>query len=209
MKILLAGASPSILVKVEVALRLRWSDVHVLAPMDLETALETVEEEDPEVVLLQPSALGWPLEGFIQRLRAFSMVPLVVLEGIVALLRRVQRSEFPADQRISSGGLFLDPSTYEVHLHNQKVGLTFTEFRLLYLLVQNRGAVLSHTTISQQIWGDEVDSSGLAKKYIQRIRRKLGDDPRSPRWIASIHGVGYRFLGASPDGQLAQGAVAS
>ena len=75
--------------------------------------------------------------------------------------------------------------------------LTFTEFRPLHLLLRNRGIVVSHETLGRTLWGDEVYSSGLVKKYVQRLRRKLGDTAQEPCWIVSIHGTGYRFISPS------------
>ena len=72
--------------------------------------------------------------------------------------------------------------------------LTSTEFRLLHLLLDNRGNVVSHDFIARSLWGEQVDSSALVKKYIQRLRRKLDDDPQNPKWIANVYGVGYRIL---------------
>lgn len=229
MKVLFAGAAPEAVVKVEVAVRLRWPLARVIVPGDADSVLDAIGDEDPDIVLFQPGLDTWSTESFIQRVRAFSDVPLVVMEGedageldevkaletgaddylsrsaslievtahFVALLRRVQRAGFPAEEAVSAGDLLVNPATYEVHLQSQRVDLTYTEFRLLYFLARNRGNVLPHNTISQHIWGDEVDSTDLLKKYIQRLRRKLGDNPQAPRWIASVHGIGYRFLAVS------------
>ena len=119
-----------------------------------------------------------------------------IMVRIWALLRRVgvhpsHESEGP----LSSGRLFINPATYEVFLNQQRVSLTSTEFRLLHLLIKNRGTVVAHQTLERALWGDQVDSSRLVKKYVQRLRRKLEDDAREPMWIASVHGVGYRFIG--------------
>jgi len=82
------------------------------------------------------------------------------------------------------------------------VVLTSTEFRLLHLLVKNRGTVVAHQTLERALWGGYMDSSKLVKKYVQRLRRKLGDHAREPVWIASVHGVGYRFIGPALGSQL-------
>ncbi len=117
---------------------------------------------------------------------------------MVALMRRVWRTELPEeDQPLASGALLLNPATYEVLLHGKRMALTSTEFRLLHLLLKNRGTVATHRFLELALWGDRVDSSALVKKYIQRLRRKLGDDPQEPEWIANVYGVGYRFLGGS------------
>ena len=96
---------------------------------------------------------------------------------------------------LSSGRLSINPSTYEVFLADQRVNMTSTEFSLLHLLVRNRGTVVAHQTMERTLWPGPGDNSRLVKKYVQRLRRKLGDDPKEPSWIASIHGVGYRFIG--------------
>ena len=115
-----------------------------------------------------------------------------------ALLRRSgMRVSRDAESPLHSGNLIINPATYEVFMDDRRITLTSTEFRLLYLLVKNRGTVVTRQTLEQTLWGEQVDSYGLVKKYVQRLRRKLGDNARSPSWIASIHGVGYRFIGPS------------
>ena len=121
-----------------------------------------------------------------------------IMARVWALLRRSGANERTEQEKpLRSGQLLVNPTTFEVFLGDQRVVLTSTEFRLLHLLLKNRGIVVSHKTLGQTIWGDEVDSSGLVKKYVQRVRRKLGETAREPSWIVSIHGTGYRFIGPS------------
>ncbi len=102
---------------------------------------------------------------------------------------------------LQSGPLMINPATYEVFLEGNRLSLTSTEFRMLHLLVRNWGMVVSHKALESTLWGDQVDCASLVKKYVQRLRRKLDDDAREPVWIASIHGVGYRFIGPAPTSQ--------
>jgi len=119
-----------------------------------------------------------------------------MMARVWALLRRTGAHERQEEERpLHSGPLLLNPTTYEVYMGERRVVLTSTEFRLLHLLLKNRGIVVSHQTLGHSIWGEEVDSSGLVKKYVQRVRKKLGDGAQEPRWIVSIHGTGYRFVG--------------
>ncbi|MDA0771118.1 MAG: helix-turn-helix domain-containing protein [Chloroflexi bacterium] len=76
--------------------------------------------------------------------------------------------------------------------------LTPTEFKLLYLLAKNRHMTLSQEFIQRVIWADDIEAGDTLKKYVQRLRRKLGDDARNPIWIKTVHGVGYRFSSPTP-----------
>ena len=115
------------------------------------------------------------------------------------LLRRVGIARQEEEKPLRSGDLLVNPITYEVFLGDRRLVLTSTEFRLLHLLLKNRGIVLSYQTLGSSLWGDEVDSSGQVKKYVGRVRRKLGDTVEQPRWIVSVHGTGYRFVGPTED----------
>ena len=119
----------------------------------------------------------------------------------VALLRRAQL--FPSNEAASpasSGTLHLDPRTMEVSLAGSKLDLTPTEFRLLQALMRNRGSVVTRRFLEQNLWDSRSDAASLVKKYVQRLRMKLGDDSAAPSWIANVPGVGYRFVGPSEDG---------
>jgi DNA-binding response OmpR family regulator len=123
-----------------------------------------------------------------------------IMVRIWALVRRTGiRPASDNEGSFSSGRLFINPANYEVFLGDQRIYLTFTEFRLLHLLVKNRGTVVTHRTLERAIWGEQVESSRLVKKYVQRLRHKLQDDASKPHWVASVHGVGYRFIGPLPN----------
>ncbi len=115
---------------------------------------------------------------------------------ILALLRRSQL--FPSSEGAAaavSGGLQLDPKTVEASMDGRSLQLTPTEFKLLLALMRNRGSVVSRRYLEQNIWDNRSDSQSLLKKYVQRLRGKLGDNPVTPRWISNVPGVGYRFVG--------------
>ena len=116
-----------------------------------------------------------------------------LIARMVALTRRTRCSSTEQQPTLSNGPLTVDPASYEVFLHGRRLTLTPTEFRMLYLLLNNRGNVLSREFIARSIWGDQVDSTALVKKYIQRLRRRLNDTAQDPRWIANVHGVGYKL----------------
>ncbi|MCH8826050.1 MAG: response regulator transcription factor [Chloroflexi bacterium] len=124
---------------------------------------------------------------------------MIVVARIVALMRRVGLSRDRSEESpIFCGDLVINPATYEVYLKNERLMLTPTEFKLLYLLAKNRHMTLSQEFIQRVIWADDIEAGDTLKKYIQRLRRKLGDDARNPIWIKTVHGVGYRFSSPTP-----------
>ena len=119
-----------------------------------------------------------------------------------ALMRRAgTTATYETENPLTSGQLMVNPATYEAFLSGRRLTLTTTEFRMLFLLIKNWGIVVSRQTLERTLWGERVDSYGLVKKYVQRLRQKLGDDAREPFWIANVHGVGYRFIGPTPKAQ--------
>ena len=119
---------------------------------------------------------------------------MVLMARVVAVLRRVGLAKREnADSPIRCGELMIDPANYEVFLGTKRVVLTPTEFKLLYFLGKNRHMTLSQDFIRRGIWADDTQAGDALKKYIQRLRRKLGDDARDPKWIKTVHGLGYRL----------------
>ena len=119
---------------------------------------------------------------------------MVVMARVVALLRRVGiGNQHENESPIRCGSLLLNPATYEAFMGENRLVLTPTEFRLLHLLAKNRHITLTQEFIQRAIWADEIESGSTLKKYVQRLRKKLGDDARNPIWIRTVHGIGYRF----------------
>lgn len=80
---------------------------------------------------------------------------------IVALTRRTRPPVTDHQPTLSNGPLTVDPASYEAFLHGSRLTLTPTEFRMLYLLLNNRSNVLSREFIARSIWGDQVGSTAL------------------------------------------------
>jgi len=156
----------------------RFSDIPIIVAIESENEMEVVK------------ALELGADDFI-RLPCNLME---VMARVVALVRRVGLTKQRSDETpIRCGELLINPATYEVYLGSDRLVLTPTEFRLLHLLAKNRHVTLTQNFIQRMIWSDDVQAGETLKKYIQRLRRKLGDDARNPTWIKTVHGVGYRF----------------
>lgn len=122
--------------------------------------------------------------------------PMVLLARVKAILRRSQMPELRGEEKAwVSGNLVIDLATRETTLSGKPVKLTPTEYQLLYHLVRNEGKVLSHRFLLQKVWGEEyIDSIEFIKKYIHRLREKLGDDLSNPKLILSERGMGYKLI---------------
>ena len=120
-----------------------------------------------------------------------------VVARIRAVLRRVSR-EGAGNQggsgALEVGELRLDPAAYSVTLAGEPVELTRKEFQLLELLMRNAGIVVTRERLLDEVW--DVSWFGSTKTldvHVGALRRKLGDDPSSPRWLHTVRGVGFRF----------------
>lgn len=120
----------------------------------------------------------------------------LLIAQVQALLRRAGGVPLLTLPTLSLSGLTLDPATHTVRRHElAPVRLTHLEFRLLYALMIHRGQVLPTDTIVQRVWGYAGDggSRELVRGLISRLRAKVEADPRQPRYIVTIPGVGYAF----------------
>lgn len=157
-----------------------FSDVPIIVAQE--------EEDESEMQVVKALELG--ADDYIK----MPCNLMVVMARVVALLRRVGLAKNRSEESvIHCGDLVIDPSNYEVFLRSERLMLTPTEFKLLYLLAKNRHMTLSQEFIHRIVWGEDIQVGETLKKYIQRLRRKLGDDARDPTWIKTVHGVGYRF----------------
>ena len=120
--------------------------------------------------------------------------PRELVARIQSILRRVQVKSSSGVKKI--GGLSIDFHKLEVTVDEKPVGLTSSEFECLALLVKNSGKVLNRDQIIEQLRGIEWDAFNRSVDItMSRLRQKLGDDPKNPRFIKTIWGTGYLFIG--------------
>ncbi len=90
--------------------------------------------------------------------------------------------------------LVVDTDKHRVWLKDREIRLTPNEYKVLVLLAQNRGKVLTHRFIVENIWGGIVESDTQSLRVCMgNLRRKLGEDPSQPEYIITEIGVGYRL----------------
>lgn len=111
-----------------------------------------------------------------------------------ALLRRAQLSSTDADQGYTDSYLSIDLHRRHVYVQGTKIHLTPTEFKLLAVLLENSGRVVSQRDLLEQVWGQEyIDDVYYPRVYISQLRRKIEPDPSNPIYILTEHRIGYRF----------------
>lgn len=225
MKVLVVDDEPHIVELV--AYHLEREGFTVVTAADGVEALEKVEEEGPDVVVLDVMLPG--LDGFsvCQRIRRRHAVPIILLTArtaeddrvfgldvgaddyvtkpfgarelvarVKAVLRRARRYGEP-DAVLRRGELTIDGERRRARLAGEPLELTPKEFDLLYMLAGRPGRVFSREELLRDVWGyDYAGSTRTVDVHVQRLRHKLGDSPTAPRFIETVHGIGYRFKDA-------------
>ena len=109
-----------------------------------------------------------------------------------AVLRRIKlRGERP-QPTFRSGELVADFASHKVTLAGKEIPLTATEYRILSYLARNAARTVTPDDILRNVWGEEyVGETPIIYVNITRLRKKLGDDVRSPRYILTKAGIGY------------------
>lgn len=124
--------------------------------------------------------------------------PLEMVSRVKAQLRRFTLYNGNGRQESSeiydNGGLIVNHETHECTLYERAVNLSPTEFNILWLLCQNAGKVVSTEDIFEKVWGEKyLDSNNTVMVHIRRIREKLNEPPRNPKFIKTVWEVGYKI----------------
>ena len=190
-----------------------------------ELGLRQLKTDPPDLIILDVMLPGMDGFTVLRKIRETSAIPVIMLtaRGDLAdrvvgleigaddylpkpfepreLVARIQavlrRGEHQADNdRVEVGGLVMDWTTRTTRLNNKILNLTTAEFDLLGLLVRSRGRVLSRDHIMSESHGVDLEAFDRSVDVlISRLRVKLGDDPSTPRFIRTVRGVGYSYIG--------------
>jgi DNA-binding response OmpR family regulator len=204
--------------------RLEKSGYSVASAGDGREGLRRLYDIHPDVVLLDvvmPGIDGWKT---LELIRDVSEVPVIMLTSrdtelervrglrggaddyvgkpfspteltarIEAVLRRAREKE-PAKERFDDAVVSIDFAAREVTVRGESVSLTPLEFRLLAVLTEHAGQVLSRQQLIDLVWGENYSSSGdPVKIYIGYVRRKIESDAANPELIETVRGFGYRY----------------
>jgi two-component system, OmpR family, KDP operon response regulator KdpE len=220
-RILVVDDEPTILATIAPLLRGHRYDV--VTAMSGHAALESIDREAPDLIILD---LGLPdIDGVTvcARIRESHAMPIIVLSargaeqdkvraldagaddyvtkpfGIEELLARIRvalrRMEtLPPSEPIVRGQLVIDRERFRVLVDGKEVRLTPKEFDLLTYMAQHPGRVLTHRAILKAIWGPHaVDQPEHLRVLVGSLRKKIERDPSTPQYIVTEPWVGYRF----------------
>jgi DNA-binding response OmpR family regulator len=122
--------------------------------------------------------------------------PRELLARIHAVLRR---GAAPARARFTAGGLVIDHEAREVTVDGRRVVLTHHEFELLAALARANGRVLSREQLMDGLRGQDYEAFDRSiDVHVSKLRAKLEEDPRAPRYIKTVRGVGYALVRPEP-----------
>ena len=118
---------------------------------------------------------------------------------VSAVIRRAQVEPTERSRSLyANGDLVIDPEKLEVLKSGERIELTSTELRLLVILAENAGRVLTHRQLLESVWGPEyVDDVDYTKLFIWRLRQKIEANPKKPEYILTERGIGYRLARSS------------
>ncbi|HXF61036.1 MAG TPA: response regulator transcription factor [Caldilineaceae bacterium] len=208
-------------------LYLEQAGYHVPVVYDGAEAMAAFRTERPDLVILDlmlPHVDGWEI---CRQIRQSSSVPIIMLTArseetdrivglelgaddyvtkpfspreVVARVRAVlRRSQGQVQALLRAGDVTVDLDRYTATVGGRPLDLTRYEFLILAALVRDPGRVLTRMQLLDQL--GEAAYAGYERvidQHIKNLRTKLGDDARRPRYIATVYGVGYKFLAPTP-----------
>jgi two-component system response regulator RegX3 len=190
----------------------------------LSAAREAYRRRTPDLVLLDVMLPDGDGRDLAREIRTSSDVPIIMLTArgeeidrvlglelgaddyvvkpfsareLAARIRAIMRRGHLAERRgpIQVGDIRLDPASREVTKGDQPIELAAREFDLLHMLMANAGTALRREQIMDEVWDPHwFGPTKTLDVHISWLRKKLEDDPASPRYITTIRGVGFRFL---------------
>ncbi len=185
-------------------------------------AIEKFQSEKPHLIILDLMIPYINGENVAQTIRKKSNVPIIMLTAkaeennritgleigaddyvlkpfspreLVVRVKNILRRSYPEEGVIKFNDLEIYPKEMTVFKEGKDMMLTAKEFRVLFALIKKPGTIFSREDIMNEIYSeyDDVVFDRTVDAYIKNIRKKLDDDPKSPKYIESVYGAGYRF----------------
>ncbi len=159
--------------------------------------------EGSDVPIIMLTALGeveQRIEGFEAGADDYLAKPFALRElelRVDALLRRSMRA--PAPPAFTAGDFEIDAARRKAHVRGTEIALTGREYELLVHLVRNPDRAISRDEILREVWGWSFGEPSTVTVHVRRLREKIEEDPREPRYLHTVWGAGYRFSANATD----------
>jgi len=152
----------------------------------------------PVILMTARSAPDERVRGLNAGADDYVTKPIFIDELVARVHAVLRRAQGQAVSVLEGDGVSVNLLTREVAAAGRAVELTNREYALLVHLLRSPGRVFTRIQLCEQVWQYHHDpGTNLVDVYVQRLRRKLGDDPEAP-WIEAVRGVGYRWRAAPP-----------
>lgn len=188
-----------------------------------EEALEWLKSHFPQVILLDIMLPGMDGFAFCQTVRHHSQVPILMMSARSTKTDQLTGFELGADDYIEkpvdpdilcakiralflryqkqqnhhicvSGDIKIDQNAHKVYLKNERLFLNTKEYELLLLFIHNSGKTLRKDYLFNKIWGmNSTSENQTLTVHIKMLRNHIEEDPRHPKRIQTVWGVGYRY----------------
>ena len=127
--------------------------------------------------------------------KPFSIKELLARARVLLRRRAASEQTAPGETLFTTGELLIDFAQRQVSVDGRPAQLSRTEYKLLSVLAQNAGRVMTHELLLERVWGAEYNREvDFIWVYISRLRRKIEADPRHPRYILTVPDVGYKLV---------------
>ncbi len=219
--VLVVDDEPQILRVMRASLPIRGYEV--LTATSGEDALNQLNKQVPDLVILDLAMPEMSGLEVCRRVREFSSVPIIVLSakgsesdkvaaldlgaddyvtkpfGMDELLARaravLRRLSTTNDRVVAVGDVTIDIDERRVVVAGKEIRLTPKEFDVFKYLVNNAGKVVTHRALLQTVWGwESTDQTEYLRVFINQLRRKIESDASHPRYLITEPWVGYRFV---------------
>ena len=120
--------------------------------------------------------------------------PVILAAKVKALIRRSRGGLSGGNTVLSAGPFRYDTSTLRFYKNGTEIVLSSRENAMIKLFLDNVNRVFSRDILYERIWGETIVDENTVMVYINRLRRKIEEDPAHPRHIQTVRGLGYRFV---------------
>ena len=190
-----------------------------LAPSG-EEALDVYEDEGAKLIILDIMLPGMDALAVLSSIREMGNAPVIVvsaknakedkLDGLnlgaddyvekpydidilLAKIKGIFKRRYSSDN-IVDGNITIDKIAHKIYFEGNEVGVTVKEYELLVYLMENKGKVIKKEDLFNAIWGFDSESEPQTLTvHIKFLREKFEEDPKNPKRILTVWGVGYRF----------------